>query len=242
MLDRLFTFLFFIYFIVTAVTCVLIAVVIRIVTQPFDPRLIVLHKFASFWASLYIWGMPAWKVVVVGREKIDQKATYVIVSNHQSLIDILAGYMIYTHFKWVAKAELFKVPFVGWNMMLNRHVKLKRGDRQGIVDMMKAAGAHLEQGSSVYIFPEGTRSTTGEMQPFKSGAFALAKRAQVAILPVAIIGSKDALPKGRLSISGRHIIYVRVLNPIPYETFADEDVKTLTERVHDLIEAAVRAG
>lgn len=242
MIDRLFTFVFFIYFLITATICATIAGLVRLVTQPFDQRLILLHKFATFWSSLYIWGMPAWKVTVYDRQKIDQKAAYVIVSNHQSLIDIMAGYMLHTHFKWVAKAELFRVPFVGWNLMLNRHVKIKRGDRQGIVDMMRDATTHLEQGSSVFIFPEGTRSETGEVQPFKSGAFTLAKRAKVDILPVAIIGSKDALPKGRLSIHGKHHIRVRVLDPIPYESFAEQDVKTLTERVQTTIAAAVAAG
>ncbi len=242
MIDRIFTFFFFIYFMITAVTCVLIAVVVRLATQAFDPRLAVLHKFASFWASLYIWAVPSWKVTIHGREKIRKDATYVIVSNHQSLLDILVGYMLYTHFKWVSKAELFKVPFVGWNMMLNRHVKLKRGDRQSILDMMRGAGKHLEEGSSVYIFPEGTRSETGEVMPFKPGAFALARRAGVPILPVVITGTREALPKGRLSVRGRHTIEVFVQDEIPVEVVVQTPPKDLAEQVRAQMAAIVDAG
>jgi 1-acyl-sn-glycerol-3-phosphate acyltransferase len=240
MLDRLFTLLFLVYFVVTSLVCSVIAAVVRLINQPFDRRLRLLHRFSTFWAWLYVVVVPGWKLNVQGREHIDPKAAYVIVSNHQSLVDILAGYMIRAHFKWVAKAELFRVPFVGWNMILNRHVKIKRGDRQSIVDMMRDAGKHLAQGSSVYLFPEGTRSETGALQTFKTGAFALAKRAQVPILPVAISGSKDALPKGRLVLGGTHRIEVRILAPIPYAAFADEEPKITAERVRERIREALQ--
>ena len=108
--------------------------------------------------------MPAWSVKVVGREKIDRQKTYVMVSNHQSIVDILVGFRLFTHFKWVAKIELAKAPFVGWNMRLNRYIFLKRGDRQSIIDMMREGEANIKQGNSVYIYPEGTRSETGEMK------------------------------------------------------------------------------
>jgi 1-acyl-sn-glycerol-3-phosphate acyltransferase len=86
--------------------------------------------FTSFWACLYLWAMPAWTVAADGREKIRKNATYVVVSNHQSALDILVAFRLFFHFKWVSKAEMFRVPFIGWNMMLNGYIRIKR-DRQG---------------------------------------------------------------------------------------------------------------
>lgn len=167
---------------------------------------------------------------------MDPKKTYIMVSNHQSLVDILVGFHLFTHFKWVAKIELAKVPFIGWNMHLNKYIFLKRGDRRSIIEMMKESEAHLKRGSSVYIYPEGTRSETGEMRPFKAGAFALAKRTEVPILPIAIIGSKDALPKNSYTIRGWHKIEIAILDEIPPEEVAILDAKELAEKAKTQIE------
>lgn len=212
-----------------------VAILIRVVTGPFDKRLVVSHWYSCFWASLYIWTMPAWSVKVVGREKIDKNKTYVMVSNHQSLVDILVGFRLFRHFKWVAKIELAKAPFIGWNMRLNRYIFLKRGDRKSILEMMKESEANLKRGSSVYIYPEGTRSETGEMRAFKSGAFALAKRTQTPILPIAIVGSKDALPKNSYVIRGWHKIEIAVLDEISVEEINALDAKELAEKARSLI-------
>ena len=101
--------------------------------------------------------------------------------------------------------------------------------------MMRECEAKLKQGSSVYIYPEGTRSETGEMGPFKSGAFSLAKRTQTPILPIAIIGSKDALPKNSYVIRGWHKIEIAVLDEIPVEEVDKLDAKALAEKTKALI-------
>ena len=98
-------------------------------TVLFDRRLVLLHRFTCFWASLYTWLNPAWRVRIEGREKIRPRTAYVMVANHQSLLDILVLFRLFTHFKWVSKIENFRVPCVGWNMSLNRYIKLRRGDR-----------------------------------------------------------------------------------------------------------------
>ena len=82
-----------------------------------------------FWGSLYTWFNPAWPVKVVGREKIDPNETYVMVANHQSLLDIFVLFRLFRHFKWVSKIENFNIPCVGWNMRLNGYIELRRGDR-----------------------------------------------------------------------------------------------------------------
>ena len=104
----------------------------------------------------------------------------------------------------------------------------------------------LAQGSSVYFFPEGTRSRTGELKPFKPGAFTLAKRARVPLLPIVLEGTARALPRRGFVLQGRHAIRVRVLDEIPYATFADVDAETLARRMHlryaNLLEPAGQAA
>ena len=239
MAGYLFSVVYFIFFLTSSVVMVSLEALLRIITGPFDKRLILVHKFAGLWASLYIWTMPHWRITVKGKEKIDHNKAYVIVSNHQSMLDILAAYMIRAHFKFVSKAELFKVPFVGWNMMLNRHVRLKREDRASIMEMMKDSLTHLDQGNSIYIFPEGTRSEDGEIKKFKQGAFTLAKRARVPILPVVLDGTGAALPKGKLfvKLDALYHLKVNVLDPIPYETFAEKTTAEITDEVRSLMVA-----
>lgn len=211
-----------------------VALVLRVVTRPFDRRLRILHLFTCFWASLYVWVFPPWSVTVHGRDKIDTR-TCIIVSNHQSLVDILVVFTLFIHFKWVSKSELFLIPLIGWNMALNRYVSLKRGDKASIKQMYTACEKHLREGSSVFLFPEGTRSTNGEMREFKDGAFILAKRMNVPILPLVITGSRHAVPKNSLNYHGKSDMHIRVLDPIEPEHFANKRVKELTDEVQALI-------
>jgi 1-acyl-sn-glycerol-3-phosphate acyltransferase len=177
--------------------------------------------FTSFWASLYVWMFPAWKVSITGRERIDPKKTYVIVSNHQSQLDILVSFGLFYPFKWVSKAEIFRVPFIGWNMSLNGYIRIKRGDKQSIRKMIGACEKAIAKGSSVFFFPEGTRSKTGQLGSFKLGAFTLAHKMKVPILAIAISGTKDALPKYSMNFHGSHNIHVKVIDEIPYNAFAN---------------------
>lgn len=235
MLTFLLNIFYVLFFLVTSTFFITVALVIKLFTFLFDKRLVWVHRWASVWASFYLWLLPGWKVEAAGRDKIDPSATYVVVSNHQSMVDIMLGYRLFFHFKWVAKAELLKVPFIGWNMMLNRYVFVKRGDRKSILDMMKEAETHLRSGSSVYIFPEGTRSETGEVGKFKSGAFTLAKRVGLPVLPIALSGSASTLPKGQYWLEGRHNMKVEALDPIPASEVAALSTKELADRARNAI-------
>ena len=177
--------------------------------------------------------------MVRGREKIDPHTTYVIVSNHQSLVDILVLFLLFRHFKWVSKAELFQIPLIGWNMWLNRYVRLVRGNRTSIRKMYGACEQHLEEGSSILMFPEGTRSPTGLMRDFKEGAFVLAQRKSVPILPLVINGSKNALPKRSLNFHGMTHVELDVLDPVSPEAFSDETVDDLRLRIREQIRERV---
>lgn len=239
LLYRLIAILYIAFVFTTSFFFFLIACLIWLVTRPFDPRLRALHLFTCFWASLYIWIFPPWAVHVHGIENFDTHSTYVIVSNHQSLVDILAAFMLFRHFKWVSKAELFRIPLIGWNMALNRYVRLKRGHKASIRDMYAACETHLKEGSSIFLFPEGTRSETGMMRDFKDGAFVLAKRHHVPILPIVINGSKNALPKDSMNFHGRTDVHLQVLSPIPPESFRDTEVEDLKNQVRELIRGHV---
>ena len=129
------------------VTCPLLfvgALLLWAVTAPFDRRMRALHLYACAWASLYTYVFPYWTVRVRHRERIRDGETYVLVANHQSLIDILVLFRLYKHFKWVSKQSIFRVPFIGWNMTLNRYIAIRRGDRGDVRRMMAACGDALE--------------------------------------------------------------------------------------------------
>ncbi|HDP80257.1 MAG TPA: 1-acyl-sn-glycerol-3-phosphate acyltransferase, partial [Spirochaetes bacterium] len=183
----------------------------------------------------YTYIVPAWPISIEGRQKIRRDATYVFVSNHQSQLDILALFRLFVHFKWVSKVEIFKVPLIGWNMVLNRYIKLVRGDKQSIAQMMADSEERLAEGSSVFIFPEGTRSPDGHLKAFKQGAFILAKKMKVAIMPIIIEGTRKALPKYSINFHGKHPIKIRVLEEIPYASFANLTVEELLQKVWDYI-------
>lgn len=235
MLNRIIAAVFLVFFGLTSAVFFIVALVIWALTVLVDRRLILLHLFSSFWASLYLWVMPAWSVHVDGRRKNVWKRNYVIVSNHQSQLDILVAFHLFIPFKWVSKAEVFKLPFIGWNMWLNRYIKLKRGDKEGIARMFADCEKALSQGNSIFIFPEGTRSTTGAMKPFKPGAFILAKKMAVPILPVVISGTNAALPKHSLNFHGRQPIIIRMLDPIAPEQYDALSVEALSNTVHAII-------
>ncbi|MBW2696842.1 MAG: 1-acyl-sn-glycerol-3-phosphate acyltransferase [Deltaproteobacteria bacterium] len=213
------------------------AVVIWAVTLPFDRRRLILHRFTCLWASLYTWTNPAWPVQVQGREKLVDDRACVMVANHLSLLDILVLFRLFSHFKWVSKLENFRVPLIGWNMRLNRYIPLRRGDRVSVYQMMRLCEETLAGGSSIMMFPEGTRSPHGRLRRFKTGAFELAKKTGSPIQPIVIRGTADALPKRGFVLQGRHPISLTVLDAIAPERFADLSVEELTLHVHAIIAA-----
>jgi 1-acyl-sn-glycerol-3-phosphate acyltransferase len=217
---------------VVAIVMFPIAVLVWLATVAFDRRLVVLHALTSLWASLYTWGNPLWRVRVQGRDKIRPGRAYVMIANHNSMVDIFVLHRLFVHFKWVSKIEVFRIPSIGWAMRLNRYIALRRGDRQSVIAMLAACEHALAEGNSVMMFPEGTRSKDGNLRPFKPGAFTLAQRAKVPLLPIIVRGTARALPKHGFLI-GRSDMHVLVLDEIPHHTFADEDPQALADRIRE---------
>jgi 1-acyl-sn-glycerol-3-phosphate acyltransferase len=192
---------------------------------------------ARNWVS---WILATCRVEIVceGLDRIDPKQPYVFMSNHQSVIDI-AGIVSTLPVSWrfVAKRELLWVPFFGWALGLGGHVIVDRGDHEKAMRSMKRAAERIRTGTNVIIFPEGTRSPSGEMSSFKSGGFHLAIEAGVPILPITVSGTNQITPKGSLRIeSGR----VRILYGKPIPT-AGLDLEARV-RLKDEVRQAICAG
>jgi 1-acyl-sn-glycerol-3-phosphate acyltransferase len=239
-LRRVVSLAFWAFIFVTSLLLFPVALLVWAATAPFDRRLRAQHQFTCFWASLYTWMNPFWRVEVMGREHVDPAKTYVMVANHQSFLDILVLFRLFRHFKWVSKAEMFRIPCIGWNMTLNRYVKLRRGSPESIARMMAACERHLADGSSVMIFPEGTRTLDGRLKAFKHGAFTLAQRSRRPILPIVVEGTFHALPKSGFVLRGNHDIRVRVLPEVPVERVRSVSVDELTAEVRALFARELR--
>jgi len=235
LLRRAGSLLFWAFIVVSSLALFPVALLIWAATVWIDPKLELLHRFTCFWASLYSWFNPVWRVHIEGREKVRPGVAYVMVANHQSLLDILVLFRLFVHFKWVSKIENFRVPCIGWNMSLNRYIKLRRGDKSSIAQMMEACTRTLAEGNSIMMFPEGTRSPDGRLREFKLGAFTLAQDSRVPLLPIVIQGTAHALPKRGFVLQGRHRITIRVLDEIPHASFAHTPVEQLARDVRDVI-------
>ncbi len=158
-----------------------------------------------------------------------------LVSNHQSSVDIVLLYRLFVQFKWVAKKELFRVPIIGWNMTANRYIALQRGRRASILHMMIDSIRTLKDGSSVLVFPEGTRSMDANIKSFKEGAFKLALETQTPIIPIVLDGTGSALPAKGFEFHGKQHFRVNILDEIPVESFLGKDIKTLSRDVQSLM-------
>jgi 1-acyl-sn-glycerol-3-phosphate acyltransferase len=209
--------------------------IIRLVTMPFDRGAYaagyVFRKLTPIHSAL----SPLWKFSTSGTLPDDMRRPYVAVANHESFVDILLISHLPTEFKWLSKAEIMKIPVLGWMMRFARDIPLERGDTTSGRAALDQARERLATNVSVMIFPEGTRSKTGEMRKFRAGAFKLAIEGQHPILPMAVHGTRDCLRKNDWRL-GRARAEVRVLEPISTEGLTDDDLPALRDRVRAAIE------
>jgi len=236
----LYSILLWTFFLITSTVLFSIAAVIWVLTRWFDRRLVILHLWSSFWGSWYIWFNPLWQVRVSGRRKIPWKRPCMLVSNHQSMLDILVLYHLFAPYKWVSKKENFSIPIIGWLMRLNDYVEIDRKKKEAIVKMMKKSARFLREGNSLMMFPEGTRYPGGSLGPFKDGAFKLALETGVDIIPIVLDGTARALPKKGAILTGFTRIRVRVLDHIPFESLKDKAVPQVLEETRELMSAEYR--
>ncbi len=181
-----------------------------------------------------------WRIHISGSENKKAGQTYVVVSNHQSLADIPLISHLVTDSKWLAKAELFRFPVVGWMMRMAGDIPVERADRRKAAQAMLRCARTLRQGCSIVFFPEGTRSKDGEIQLFNDGPFQLAIREQVPILPLVVEGSGAALPRNSWIFGPTPDIHLRALEPVTVEGWDIRQAGELREAVRQKMVAALR--
>jgi 1-acyl-sn-glycerol-3-phosphate acyltransferase len=206
-----------------------------LVTVPFDRG----RYLAGRWFRLVGVAMakvnPLWRFRWSGTPPSDPRRPYIVVSNHESFADILLISHLPWEMKWMAKAEMFRLPVVGWMMRLAGDIPIARGvGGKALIDALARSRATLARRVSVMMFPEGTRSTTDEMLQFKDGAFLLAIEAGVPILPLAVAGTRTALPKHDWKF-GRAVAEVTILDPVETTGLTSADAAALKQRVRDTI-------
>ncbi len=206
-----------------------------VVTLPFDETRRIPGIFLRRLGSTPTYVFPFWTVRIEGAQP--ESGAYVCTSNHQSFLDIFGMARQKREMKWIAKEEIFKLPFFGLYFRLSGDIPVNRGDRESGGAALTRARWYLDRGMPVMIFPEGTRSRDGKLGPFKPGAFRLAIEAQVPILPVAVTGSAYGMPKGSPWIRPTLVI-VRLLPPVETKGMTGADVLKLMEDVRTRIAAA----
>ena len=211
-----------------------------ILLRPLDPQQRWAHVLALWWGRSVVAVNPFWRLRVSGRRHLRPGRAYVLVSNHQSLADIAILYGLRRQFKWLAKDSLFRVPFLGWNMRMCGYIPLERGDRQSIGRSFRRALVWLQDGMSVLVFPEGTRSRTGLLGAFKDGAFRLAIQARVPVVPIALSGTRDAIPRGSWRFEHHVRATLTILPPIETTAYAPDQTDALRERVRSAIADALQ--
>jgi 1-acyl-sn-glycerol-3-phosphate acyltransferase len=206
---------------------------------------------APFSGEAIVWVARRWigwifatcgiRVEASGLEHVAATKTAIYMSNHQSVIDIGAIVLsLPVSWRFVAKRELTYIPFFGWALALSDQIVIDRGNRRRSVESLRRAAERVRRGMNVIIFPEGTRSPDGSLQPFKSGGFHLALDAQVPVIPVTVSGSRQLTPKRSLQVrSGR----VSVVYGAPIQTtgLAVRDREALKARVFEAIQAGYDA-
>ena len=218
-----------------------VSLILWLLALAFDRRRLMNNRWMVIQGIVLTKMSPFWKVITEGREKIDQKQAYIIVPTHQSMLDIVFFNMLRHRLRWVSKMEVFRVPVLGWEMKMVKYIELVRGNKSSVIRMMEKCVESLQDGISVVLFPEGTRSLTGAIGKFKTGAFQLAVRTDKPLLPVLIDGTGEILPKKGIIFGSRRTVRIRVLDPIFPGQFGTGDPEELAARVHSIMVAAMDA-
>ncbi len=216
-----------------------ILALIFVATAPFDAG----RYHAGRWfrlAAVAIVGVnPLWRFRTSGVRIRDPRRPYIVVSNHESFADILLISHLPWEMKWLSKHAFFRIPVLGWMMRLAGDIEVHRGRSESRSDAVQGIRDRLAKRVSVMIFPEGTRSRTGDLLPFQNGAFRVAVDLGLPILPLALAGTSGALAKGTFIMAPAHA-EVRVLEPIETTGLSVSDVPELRDRVRRLIDEARR--
>ncbi len=230
----------YLFLVVTCTLFLVLSAVALVVCYPFDRARRVVHELSRILARLFFWCFRwMWSYKIEGLENVDPKGRYIIMLNHNAMMDIPTLYYVPLNFRWVSKREVFSIPFFGQFLLLHGDIAIERGNPKHAMSLVVERGVKwLDRGVSVALFPEGTRSKTGEIGRFKSGGFRLAKESDAEILPVVIDGTGGLLSKKGM-LNPRKKISVRVLPPISQQRVRDTEQRELIEEVHSTMITAL---
>ena len=170
-----------------------------------------------------------------GLSRVDRGKPYVFMSNHVSHVDSPALALSIPHpLHWVFKKELSRIPVFGWVLLSLGQIMVDRADASQAREALASAASGLVGNNSVLIYPEGTRSKDGRLQPFKKGGFFIALRAGLPIVPVRVSGSRDIVPSGSLSVRPGNVV-VELFDPVPTDGMTEADIPALMARVRDAL-------
>lgn len=199
------------------------------------------HHVARLWGRSILW-IAGIKVRIIGLEYIDPERSAIYMSNHQSNFDIPVFFSaLPVQFRWLAKAELFKIPIFGQGMRGAGYISIDRSNRKSALSSLARAAESIRKGTSVLLFPEGTRSIDGRLLPFKSGGFILAADAGVPIVPMAVHGTFHVMPKHR-NIIHRHAVWIVIRPPIDATGYSRKTRNDLMKNVRSSILEAMAIG
>ncbi len=203
----------------------------------FDKDGKLMHFYATVpWAKVILWVCGV-KVKVKGLENVDPDLPRIYMSNHQSYFDIFALFAgLPIDFKYILKKELMRIPLFGITVRRGRHISIDRGNPRKAFESVQKAAEKIKSGYSVLIFPEGTRSPDGHMQPFKRGGFRLALQAGCDIVPVAICNSHNISAKGSLKVN-KGVIAINIGKPISIKDYSKKNIDKLMARVREAVVA-----
>lgn len=188
------------------------------------------------WLSLPIEKLnPAWSLQITGEKITEPRRPYVVVANHQSVLDIPFLARMPLECKWVAKEALMKTPVLGWMMRIAGDIPLDRSSRRSGVQALLAARKVLDNKCSVFFFPEGTRAQDDKVHAFNDGAFHLAIKTQLPVLPMAIEGARACLPKNSWIFGPPQKVRMHIFAPIETTGMTSKDVGLLRERTRQTI-------
>lgn len=210
-----------------------------IIVLPFDRNRTVMHWMLIYQSVIISCLIPIWRISVEGRKKALPGTTYVIISNHQSILDILIINCLRYRFKWISKIENMKRPILGWYLKMADYITVDRDDKESKERMIAESKECLKKEISIMIFPEGTRSPDSQIKFFKRGAFQLAIAAKKPLLPVLIDGTGDVLPKHGFIFGGFHKIMIRVLDSVDPSEFGTSDCDELALKFQVMMSEAL---
>lgn len=214
-----------------------VVTLVFLVTAPFDPGRYAAGRAFRLLPVALTKLNPLWHFSTSGVRIRDPRRPYVAVANHESYADIALISHLPWEMKWLSKDTIFRVPLMGWMMTMAGDVAVTRGDRSSAVEAIAACRDRLARRVSVMIFPEGTRSRSRELLPFKDGAFRLAIETGVPILPIAVAGTRSAMAKGSFRF-GRSVARCHVLEPVSTTGLTLDDLPELKALIRTMIDDA----